>query len=89
VAAEAQPANNISGRQRLRRSADDRHKPAESQGAGSGEGTTINSPQEIDWKSWNDKIVTKGLVQKVQDSYTELSKQEYEIDRIADTVFKT
>lgn len=44
--------------------------------------------QEIDWKSWEDKIITEGLVKKVQNSYTELAKQEYDIDRIADSVFK-
>lgn len=45
--------------------------------------------QEIDWKSWNDKIITEGLVKKVQHNHDELSKQEYEVDRIAESVFKT
>jgi hypothetical protein len=45
--------------------------------------------QDIDWKAWEDKIITEGLVKKVKASYEELSKQEYDIERIADSVLKT
>ncbi len=45
--------------------------------------------KEIDWKAWSDKIVTEGLVEKVQKNHDELSKQEYDVDRVVDQVFKT
>lgn len=43
--------------------------------------------QSIEWDNWNSKIITKGLVNKVKDNYTQLSAQEYDLDKIFTEIF--
>ena len=39
----------------------------------------MDSLKEIDFESWKGKINTKGLVDKIQNNYIELCKEEYDM----------
>ena len=43
--------------------------------------------KEIDWASWKSKIITKGLVDKVNANFDEMNEHEYELDRIFTDIF--
>ena len=48
---------------------------------------TPHPTQPINFPEWKDKIITKGLVDKVQVNYEDLSSQEYDLQRVFDSIF--
>lgn len=43
--------------------------------------------QPIDWNDWKSRIITEGLVDRVQENYEAQNKEEYELDRIFTDIF--